>query len=451
MYYPLPTLIKPATQYHHSIAGYIRSKSGINKTGLGWSGCFLFACCTASQAQTVEQQFQRLLSKGANGDYCVELVGNSARDPLTLQPVNFGPQLAGLCVGLPTGGGGSPPPPVGSGPGGATSGSAAGAGQSVLGQADQLATRRRQQSTKDKKSGGGSGDDGELALSPTINLFFNADYRELDRRQTVFEQGYFSNQKGFSLGADTLLTDWLVAGLAFNYSHWHGDQISGGGFQTDSFGPTVFASLTPWQGFFADMSFQYANKTGSNTGQRQYAREDNTNFGGTTTGSPGAAQYEGNFLTGYDVAIGGLTIGPRAAIRYRRAKIDGYTEQGNSGLELRFLPDSLTSVQSSVGAQASFVLNTQWAVLIPQLNADWTHEYADGQREILVEFAQDNRINPTLFTIQTDRPDRDFFRMGAGVVAVLPHGWQAFVNFETIIGHAYFDNYTGTVGFRLGL
>ena len=417
---------------------------------LVWGAYSLAAFCVAGQAQTIEQQFQRLLSKGANGDYCVELVGNSARDPLTLQPVNFGPQLAGLCVGQPLPGGGGTPPPVGSGPGGAASGSAAGAGQSALGQADQLATRRRQHSNKNKRSGGGSGDDGELDLSPEINLFFNADYRELDRRQTVFEQGYSSNQKGFSLGADTLLADWLVAGLAFNYSHWHGDQISGV-FQTDSYGPTVFASLTAWQGFFADMSFQYASKTGSNTGQRQYTREDKNQFGGATTGTPGAAQYEGNLLTGYDYAIGGLTVGPRAAIRYRHASIDGYTEQGNSGLEMRFLQVSLTSVQSSIGVQASFASSTKWAVLIPQLNADWTHEYADGQREIQVQFAQDNRANPTLFTIQTDRPDRDFFRLGAGIVAVLPYGWQAFANFETIVGHAYFDNYTGTVGFRLGL
>lgn len=426
------------------------------KKMLVWGAYSLAVFCTVSQAQTIEQQFQRLLAKGANGDYCVELVGNSARDPLTLQPVNFGSQLASLCIGQqppqPPGGGGSGnPPPVGSGPGGATSGSAAGSGQSALGQADQLASRRRLHSAKDKKNGGGSGDEADLVLSPAINLFFSADYRELDRRQTVFEDGYFSNQKGFSLGADTMLTDWLVAGLAFNYSHWHGDQISGGGFQTDSYGPTVFASLTSWQGFFADMSFQYASKTGSNASQRQYTREDKNQFGGATTGSPAAAQYEGNLLTGYDVAIGGLTIGPRAAVRYRHASIDSYTEQGNSGLELRFLQDRLTSVQSSIGGQASFAYSTDWAVLIPQLNADWTHEYADGQREILVQFAQDNRANPTLFSIQTDRPDRDFFRLGAGIVAVLPHGWQAFANFETIVGHAYFDNYTGTVGFRLGL
>lgn len=393
-----------------------------------------------AQAQTLDEQINTLLAQGADFEFCAALVGN---DPRTLGlPDNFGPQLQTLCE---TGGGPG-------GPGGGPGQSAfSGAALSSLGQADQFVKKRRQRAGEGNVSDGGGAGDAEVALTTGINLFFNADYRELDRRQTVFEQGYQSNQKGFTLGLDIMPTDWLLAGLAFNYSHWRGDQLGGGGFETDSYGPTVFASLFPWQGFFADLSFQYLNKQGSNSNQRNYTREDNTRFGGAISGTPGADQYEGNLVTGYDYAIGGLTIGPRATVRYRRANMDGYIEQGNSGLELRFMRDSLTSVQSSLGAQASYAISTGWGVLVPQLNADWTHEYANGQRSIFVQFAQDNRPVPTTFSFQTDRPDRDFFHLGAGLVAVLPNGWQTFVNFETLLGHAYFDNYVGTVGFRLGL
>jgi hypothetical protein len=68
-----------------------------------------------------------------------------------------------------------------------------------------------------------------------------------------------------------------------------------------------------------------------------------------------------------------------------------------------------------------------------------------------VQFAQDNRPVPTTFGFQTDKPDRDFFHLGTGLVAVMPNGWQAFANFEILLGHAYFDNYVGTLGIRLGL
>jgi len=405
---------------------------------------FVVAAIPAN-AQTLDEQIRGLLAQDTNnGVFCGGLVGTSPRDTNSdsdtfLDPLNFGPQLASLC---------------GSGNGGGQS-SFSGAALSTVGQGDQVVKKRRLQAGKDQSandlSGGGASADSELAIAPNINLFFNTDYRELDRRQTVFEQGYESNQKGITLGADVMPTDWLVTGLAFNYSHWHGDQLDGGGFKTDSYGPTVFASLFPWQGFFTDLSFQYSHKEGSNNNQRNYLREDNTNFGGAITGGPRANQYEGNVSTGYDYSIGSFTIGPRVTARYRHITTDSYTEQGNTGLELRFQQDSLTSIQTSVGAQASYAISTSWGVLVPQLNADWTREFANGQRSINVQFAQDNRAVPLTFGFQTDKPDRDFFHVGAGIVAILPHGIHAFANFETVRGHAYFDNYIGTVGLRLGL
>jgi len=411
------------------------------------SGLILAGISSAS-AQTLDQQIRNLLEVEGGQNVCGKLVGNSARDSQTLLPLNFGPQLAGLCRNIAV----SPePPPMGAGPGGGAQGGAGSTAFSALGQADQVLKKRRLRTGKNEAppAGGASGDADRMTLASNINLFFNADYRELDRRQTVSEQGYNSDEKGFTLGMDTMPADWLLAGVAFNYAHWRGEQINGG-FETDSYGPTVFASLFPWQGFFADLSFQYTRKDGSSRNQRNYTR-NSTLYGGAISGSPGADQYEGNFSTGYDYAIGGLTIGPRATVRYRHANMDAYTEHGGSGLELRFQEDKLSSLQSSIGAQASFAISTGWGVLVPQINADWTHEYGNGQRSIFVQFAQDNRPVPTTFGFQTDKPDRDFFHLGTGLVAVLPNGWQAFANFETLLGHAYFDNYVGTLGIRLGL
>lgn len=418
------------------------------KFGLGMRFLALSTVMSVAGAQSLDEQIRRLLARDAGENYCAQLLGSSPRDSQTLRPLNFGPQLASICGNVPP----PPEPPVGSGPG-APGSTVSGAAFSALGQADQILKKRRAQRNQDQgpANGSGAGDSAELALTSSINLFFNGDYRELDRRQTAFEQGYTSSEKGFSLGADIMPTDWLIAGMAFSYSHWRGDQFNGGGFETDSYGPTLFASLLPWRGLFADLSFQYLRKDGANNNRRDYAREDRQRFGGVISGTPGADQYEGNFSTGYDFNLGGFSIGPRATLRYRHVNMEGYSEQGGSGLELRFLGDRLTSLQSSVGAQASYAIGTAWGVLVPQINVDWTHEYDNGQRLIFVQFAQDNRLVPTTFGFQTDRPDRDFFHLGTGLVAVLPNGWQAFANFETLLGHSYFDNYVGSVGVRLGL
>lgn len=393
-------------------------------------------------AQPLEEQITNLLAQDQDGFFCSQLVGNSARDSDTGAPLDFGPQLTSLCVLK------APP-----GAGVIGTNAFSGGALSTLGQSDQVVKKRRLKSSEEKDDisiGGGASADADISLTSRMNLFFSAQYQSIDRRQTIFEQGYESNQKGFSFGADYLPTDWLVTGLAFNYSHWHGDfQNNSGGFATDSYGPILFASLFPWEGFFADFSFQYSHKESNNNNRRTYVTEDNRTFGGPIGGAPIANQYEGNVIIGYDHSFGGLTIGPRVNMRYRHADIGSYTESGDTGLELRFLDDSLNSLQTSVGAQASYAISTDWGVVIPQINADWTHEHENDQRTINVQFSQDLRANPLTFGFNTDAPDRDFFHVGAGVVAVLPRGFQAFANFQTVRGHSYFDTYIGTIGFRL--
>jgi hypothetical protein len=37
------------------------------------------------------------------------------------------------------------------------------------------------------------------------------------------------------------------------------------------------------------------------------------------------------------------------------------------------------------------------------------------------------------------------------LIAVLPNGWQGFMNFRAMLGHAQYDNYAGTFGLRVDL
>jgi len=94
-------------------------------------------------------------------------------------------------------------------------------------------------------------------------------------------------------------------------------------------------------------------------------------------------------------------------------------------------------------------ISTGFGVLVPQLGVNWIHEYGDNQRSVSAQFAQDLRDNPTKFSFETDKPDRDFFELSAGVSAVLPHNIQAFVNYRILVGHDFYDNQVGTAGLRV--
>jgi len=49
---------------------------------------------------------------------------------------------------------------------------------------------------------------------------------------------------------------------------------------------------------------------------------------------------------------------------------------------------------------------------------------------------------------QTDPPDRDFFNLGVGALAVFSRGLSAFVNVRELLGYNTRTSTTVTVGFR---
>jgi len=51
-------------------------------------------------------------------------------------------------------------------------------------------------------------------------------------------------------------------------------------------------------------------------------------------------------------------------------------------MTLAFDSQTATSLRSMIGPQLSKAFNIANAVIVPQLNADWVHEYRDDQRVI---------------------------------------------------------------------
>ncbi|WFP52196.1 autotransporter outer membrane beta-barrel domain-containing protein [Methylomonas sp. EFPC3] len=355
-----------------------------------------------------------------------------------------GPNLYRLC--LPTPGG---PPGGGAGGAGSVGGGAGSVQSQFVAAGKRLAKLRRQQS----KDGGGAGDEAELAFTDGLHLFFSGQFEAIDRRSTRFETGYNGNVQGGAIGADWRANDWLLAGAALNYSNTDSRFANLGGFRVDAFGPALYATLTPNDNAFVDIVLEYA---------RQWRERDRlTSFpslgankrpvSGMVSSDFGADHYAANALAGYDFWFGGIVIGPRLGFRYSEMSLDAYRETGTTGLELNFLRDRIRSLQSSVGLMLSTALSTPGGVVAPQISFDWTHEFQNKQRDLRASFVQDGRANPTVFTFNNDRPDRDFYHLGAGIGLTLPNGIQPFVNFDTLLGNRFFDHLVGTVGVRLEL
>ncbi|MDF0665812.1 MAG: autotransporter outer membrane beta-barrel domain-containing protein [Nitrospira sp.] len=297
-----------------------------------------------------------------------------------------------------------------------------------------------------------------------LGLFASGLVESLNRDITTFQDGFKSTIFGFSGGADYRFSRKLVAGLAFSYSNSDGNFSSGGNFSTNSYGGLLFASYLPTDRTFMQVSGGYTrnNYLISRLATARIGTDPCSPTSMNCVAGDASSNSNGNLLTlglltGYDHPIGRFTIGPRAGVTYSNTHIGGYTENGSTGIELKYNDQWINSLQSVLGVQGSAAFSTSFAVLVPQFNADYIHEFANNQRFINVQFAQDLRGTmgfpgaPTKFTFQTDVPVRNYFNLGTGLVMVLPNGWQLFGNFRAMVGNEQFNNYAGTFGLRRAL
>lgn len=300
--------------------------------------------------------------------------------------------------------------------------------------------------------GGGSTDAVDGSIGEGFSLWISAGAETIDYNDNEFEDGYNGRQPVVTVGVDYLVFEWLTAGLAFNYTNFRGDYNRSGHFNSNTYGPLLYASLTPWENLFTDVVLSYSRQNNFRTRDAEFIDEAGTRFGGNVSGQYNSNIYNASTLLGYDYPIDNFTIGPRIGFNYAYYDIDTLKEDGQTGLEVEIRDASRSSLQSVLGATATASFSVPFGVIVPQVSASWIHEYLLDQRNAEGKFVQDNRPNPTRFRFTYyESPDRNYALINLGLSAVLPNDWQPFVNFSTIQANDRLTTYGGVIGLRVGL
>jgi uncharacterized protein YhjY with autotransporter beta-barrel domain len=298
---------------------------------------------------------------------------------------------------------------------------------------------------------GGASPDIVFGLGSGASVFLSAGAYALNHHNNSFEDGYEAQLPTVTIGADYWINEWLLAGIALNYTNYDGTYDDGGGFDKNIFGPLLYATFLPFQGAFANVALGYARQENENNRLASASNVDETlTFRGHTSADYSENQFTAGILAGYDQPFGNVTVGPRLGLAFSYEDFESIKEEGDTGLELRYRNLNQTSVQSSLGVQASVSFPTAYGVVVPQAAVAWVHEYANSDRTIDARLVEASPAAPS-FTFQRERPARDWASIGLGVSAVLPNGLQPFAQFATIQGNENFMSYGGTAGVRLGL
>ncbi len=283
-----------------------------------------------------------------------------------------------------------------------------------------------------------------------FSTFLTAGATTLRHRQNDYEQGYTATIPSVTLGGAYLISDSLETGLAFNYFNSNAVNITGGGFNVDSYTPSLFINFLPFENAFANLTLGYTrqNQTNNRIAVAGINKFTDNIISRSTTGKFNANQYQLNFLSGFDGYIENITFGPRVGVNVRQWEMNSYQESTNTGLELRYNNQYQTSIQSILGLFISSAYSTAVGVFVPQLTASWVHEYANNSRTVRAQFVQAPLSNG--FSFQTESPARNWAAIDIGVSFVLPRDVQAFANFSTVQGNRNFESYGGNIGIRVG-
>ena len=291
-----------------------------------------------------------------------------------------------------------------------------------------------------------------------LGLFLSGEYERFEADTSRFAAGHESDTKAVTFGADYAFSASLIGGVALNVSRTTGAfDEHGGSFATDTVGGMLYASILPVPGLFVDAILGYAHKEFDQKRRAAYtfvrAGLRNT-VDGFAQGDTDGEEVRTGVTTGYDFVLRNMTVGPRLGVNYKYNTVDAFKEHGwqtkpqmDTGLELEYEDQHESSLTTVLGLFASIAVSTPIGVVVPQVTAEYVHEFLRDQRVVHFRFRED--ITRTRLRHQTAPPDRDYGNVGAGVSLVFPGGLSGFANYRALVGYSGQASHTVTAGLRV--
>jgi outer membrane lipase/esterase len=280
-----------------------------------------------------------------------------------------------------------------------------------------------------------------------LGIFANGKVIIGDKDDTNQSDGYDFQTFGLNVGADYRVTDEIVLGGAFGYSHYTADinntarSPNGQDVDSDTYAFSLFGAYNFDFGAFVDVIGTVGWADFDSKRKIFIPNNNDSNvFGGddinrTAKGSFDTFQYGFAARAGYDYspeALKALTLTPIAGIEFLRADIDSFEEKGAQGLNLEYDDYTAKSTTSNLGLEASYAFSTGIGVITPAVRGRWVHEFEDDNGP-KVRYLNDP-TGLSEFRITADSTDSDYGVLGASVSGQFAAGWAAYIDYAAPVG-----------------
>jgi uncharacterized protein YhjY with autotransporter beta-barrel domain len=298
--------------------------------------------------------------------------------------------------------------------------------------------------------GGASADEAGSLLGDKWGFWTRGNMTLGSKSASGADRGFKADQLSLVSGLDYRISNDSVIGgaLSFGTSNVAYNPIGEGGLDTKSWALTVYGTTYALQRGYLDVSVNVADSSYASHRRINYSDSlglIDRNARGRTKGLTLSASLAG----GYDLVFGGLSISPNGSVFFTDSGIDGFRERGAGGLDLAYEDQSFESLTATVGLRVNYALRLPFGVLMPYLRADFVRELESKVAVFNVRFANDLDTSADPIAVQSDTPDRSYWRLSGGMSAQLPYGLAGYVEYQRLESFQFVDFQDFALGLRM--
>lgn len=311
--------------------------------------------------------------------------------------------------------------------------------------------------------GGGAGADGGIGIASRWGGFLNGSFGWGKRDPSVLEDAFAFDSKDATAGVDYRFTRTFVLGISAGYTNQRIDfdsslSVAGGGVRSTGYSTVIYA-LWDWNGPYLSGSAGWQRLDYRTTRLITYPSFNIAvpSADATAYGSPRSDALLGTLTFGWSFTPRSWTLEPYLTADYRHVTIAAFRESSliNSGpdagqpagFDLAYAPQSIRLLDVAAGARIQYAFRPSFGVIVPYARGEY-HRTFDSNPYTVVSTYAAIAGGGVEFSLPSDAPQRHYYAAAAGFSLVLPHGIQAFAQFEELAGMQYVSDRQITGGVR---
>ncbi len=230
---------------------------------------------------------------------------------------------------------------------------------------------------------------------------------------------------GVSFGLDYRVNDAFTIGGGVGYGRDDSD-IGDNGSRSEGSAYTfaLYGSYSPGDVFFVDGLWGYQSL---DYDLRRFV----TSNGNFVNASRGGTQLFGSVSMGADIQNGAWQFTPYVRGDVARARLDSYTEQGDTIFALNYNALDVDTDTGNVGMRIEYRREVNWGMVSPQFRIEYQHDFKGNGAQIL-RYA--DQLTGPFYSADLSDFDRTRLMLGLGVLFSLDNDWSFKIDYRGLIG-----------------